>query len=385
MKIYFQEIVNNISKDVECWLKQYDLVWPAETAGRKKREVGFKNIVRSLTGFFVKPQLSNVETIYVFEGLRNKAYMEIFNPECVVIVGSHIEKKYAKSHGYKFCWSFPIDSAVHSKIHFAWDFLIFHQIQVWINNLSKYKQVVFFLCEDTRPLGIFFVHIGRVLKPKATSVCIQHGYFLRSSYKLRRDGLLSDINFVWDEEQIAVGGFKRSSTMVIGLPYEAVAKPTSRLKIILVGDSEKSLLTYVEIYNVLHYFLGLEVIYRPHPNEWQQELLDGKLKKMFLLLDNMNKVERLNGPRAIFIGTVSSLLYEAGVAGHFVACLKGGGRDAPLFNYDFEFSPLQVSALVKWISIINESPNINFLFREKNYCSPQKKFMNALNSAKITY
>ena len=100
LKKKFQEVANNIAKDVNCWLKQYDLVCPAETAGRKQRELGLKNFVRSLIGMFVKLQLSDVETIYFFEGLGNKAYMEVFDPKRVVIVGSHIEKNYAKSHGY---------------------------------------------------------------------------------------------------------------------------------------------------------------------------------------------------------------------------------------------------------------------------------------------
>jgi hypothetical protein len=84
-------------------LQQYDLVWPAETSFRQQREAGPKNIVRSLIGIFVTPQLGNGETIYFFEGLRNKTYMEIFDPASVVVIDSHIEKKYAKSHGYKFC------------------------------------------------------------------------------------------------------------------------------------------------------------------------------------------------------------------------------------------------------------------------------------------
>lgn len=385
MKKKNQDISNKIEKDVSAWLKQYELAWPAETSFSKQREVGLRNIVRSLIGIFLKPQLGDGETIYIFEGLRNKAYMEIFDPESVVIIGSHIEKNYAKSRGYKFCWSFPIESAVHTKIHFNWDSLIRRQIGIWINKLCKHKRIIFFLYEDTRPLGTFFVHMGRELRPKTTTVCIQHGIFVKSSYELRRDGLLSDVNFLWDEDQIEVGGFNRSSTMVIGLPYVAAAKPTSKLKIILVGGvSERSLDTYVEIYNFF-YSLGIEVIYRPHPNEWPQELLDGKLKKIFPQIDNFDKVERLSGPRAIFIGTVSSLLYEAGVAGHLVACLKVGGRDTPLFQYNFEFSPSQVSDLAKWVSIINSSPHIDFLFEEKKFRCPKQRFMEALHCAKILH
>jgi len=385
LKKKIQEISNKIAIDVASWLQQYGLVWPDETSFNKQREAGLRNIVRSLIGVFVKPQLGNCETIYFFEGLRNKAYMEVFDPESVVIIGSHIEKNYAKSYGYKFCWSFPIESAVHTKIYFDLDFLICRQVGIWIHKLCKHKRIIFFLYEDTRPLGTFFVHMAQALRHKATTVCIQHGYFVKSSYELRRDGLLSDINFVWDEDQIAAGDLNRSSAMVIGLPYVAVAKPTSKLKIILVGGSEKSLDTYLEIYDLLHSSLGLEVIYRPHPNEWPQELLDGKLKEMFPLLDNLNKVERLNGPRAIFIGTVSSLLYEAGVAGHIVACLKVGGRDTPLFQYNFEFNPSQVNDLAKWVSIINATPHIDFLFGEKKIRCPKQRFMEALNCAKISY
>ena len=147
----FNEVSNKICKDVKCWLQQYELVWPAETSARRQREVELINILRGLIGLFLKPQFSKAETIYIFEGLRNKAYMKLFDAKSVVIVGSHIERNYAKSNGHKFCWSFPIEAAVHSKIHFDWSILINRQIEIWIKKLSKHKRVIFF-CMKTLAL-----------------------------------------------------------------------------------------------------------------------------------------------------------------------------------------------------------------------------------------
>ena len=359
MQSAIEEIANRISEHSKSWMRQYELSAPDEIARRIKNARGTKDIVRTALGLFIKPQLDQIESIFIFEGLRNKDYMTVFRPESVIVIGSHLEKKYAKAHGYGFCWSFPVVSAIHSKMYRGWNFAINQQIKSWIKELSKFKKITFFLYEDTQPLGIFLVHLGKILKPKAVSICIQHGYLYIPKFEIRFDGRLCDVNFVWDTKQADLINSDRSSTFVIGLPYDAHAMSIDIPIVILVGtgmpydgngEYEKSLISFTKIYDVLSKRLGIKVFYRPHPNEWIHESLINQLQNDFLLLDDFEKVKRLNGPRAIFIGTISSLLYEASVAGHKVVHINLFEKASPVFDFDFEFNPENINDLVEWVS-----------------------------------
>lgn len=356
-----KKTANKISEDSKSWMTQYERGAPEEIRRRKERARGIKELIRAAIGIFINPPLKKDGSIYIFEGLRNKKYMSFFNPQSVFVVGSHLEKEYAESQGYKFCWSFPIVSAIHLKIFRDWNFPIFRQIRIWEKKLSRCERVVFFLYEDTQPLGVFFAHLGKTLKPKVVSICIQHGYFCIPKLEIRCDGRLSDINFVWDAKQAEVIGSDKSSTFVIGLPYDANAAPIKTPIIILVGtgmayegndDYEASLTTFIKIYNELHESLGLTVYYRPHPNEWLHQPLIKRLRNTFPLLDDLDKIQRLNNSKSIFIGTVSSLLYEAGVAGHLVAHINLYEKATPVFKYDFDFEPDNVDSLIEWVSSI---------------------------------
>lgn len=390
----FEKIANNISEDSKSWMRQYECSAPLEIERRRKDGRGIKDFIRTLLGIFVKPSFDNVETLFIFEGLRNKEYMSAFNPSSVIIVGSHIEKQYATSHGYGFCWSFPIDSSVHAKMYRNWDFPIKRQINTWVNKLIKFKRVVFFLYEDTQPLGVFFVHLGRLLKPRLTSVCIQHGYFVNvnSEYIIRIEGNLSDINFVWDENQAEIIGCDKITAFAIGLSYVAKAKPTSEKIVVLVGtgtpydgnyDYEKSLGIFSIIHDKLIKDTNIIVYYRPHPNEWVYGNLILELRKKFSLLDELNKVQILNGPKAIFIGSISSLLYEAGNAGHLVVHLKIHDKTEPRFKYDFSCEPSNIDSLIEWIKRINYIEDFSVQHQVLNRHSPLERFISALHAANL--
>lgn len=390
----FEKIANNISEDSKSWMRQYECVAHLEIERRRTDARGFKDFIRTLIGVFIKPDFCNVETLYIFEGLRNKEYMSAFNASSVIVIGSHKEKQYAKSHGYGFCWSFPIDSSVHAKMYRGFSLPINRQINIWIKELSRVKQVVFFLYEDTQPLGVFFVHIGRLLKPKVTSVCIQHGYFSNSEYEIRIEGNLSDINFVWDENQVKLIGCNKSAAFEVGLPYAAKAKPTTEKIVVLVGtgtpydgndDYDKTLAIFSIIHDELIKDTNIKVYYRPHPNEWVHDNLILELRKKFSLLDELNKFQILNGPKAIFIGSISSLLYEAGVAGHLVVHLKIYDKSEPSFKYDFACEPLNIHSLIDWIRSINSIEDSTVQHQILNKNSPLERFISALHAAKLVY
>lgn len=378
-------VVNKISEHCDSWLTQFAVVAPEKVMERRKLMRGTKCLIQAVLGIFIKPKLSEKKDIYIFQGLRNKEYMAVFDPASVLVVGSHVEKEYADAHGYGFCWSYPMRSAIHSKISRRLNFFAIRQINLWVKELSKFDRVIFFIYEDTQPLGVFFVYVGRLLPSIVTSVCIQHGFFLKYYYPIRIDGELSDINFVWGMSQSELISPNKLKIFEIGLPYFARAKPFNELHVILVGTGmegsgtdiyERAINTYTKIHHALANISRIKTFYRPHPNEYNDEELIVKLNNIFSLVDDPNKLAQLDGPRAIFIGVESSLLFEAGIAGHFVVRLKLD-ESLPIFHLDFEFKENEASELIQWIrSIANgkiEKPIKSTLF-----ASPHQRFKRAL-------
>lgn len=383
--------VANISEQYDCWLSQWGVVSPENVLDRRRFMRGLKCLFQAVVGTFIRPFLSNTNYIYIFEGLRNKEYMAVFSPDTVVIVGSHIEKEYAHEHGYGFAWSFPMQSAIHTKISRNWNYPAIRQLIFWKNKLSKFDKAIFFLYEDTQPLGAFFVYVSRLLPSNVSSVCIQHGYFLKYHYPIRIDGAISDFNFVWDMGQAELIGGNILKTYEIGLPYFASAKSSHEFHVILVGTGmarscrsiyELSITTYLNILNMLVEIPGVTVFYRPHPNEYNDEKLLLELSKLFKLVENTNKVDMLNGPRGIFIGGESSLLFEAGIAGHLVAHLK---LDAsiPAFNFDFQFETNGINELQQWVLSIKNSNSLVREIRSEKKMSPLERFSLALREMKL--
>lgn len=381
-----------IAIDCKSWLQQFSLVAPRNVLMREKYMGGMGSLIRSLLGFFVKPKLTKKNRIYIFEGLRNKEYMSAFDPSVVFILGSKIERNYAVKHGYGFIWSFPIISAVNIKITRNVNPFIIKQLKVWVSVLSKLNSVTFFIYEDTQPLGCFIAHTGKLLQPITKTVCIQHGFYPKESYPIRKEGALSEINFLWSESQADVIGTNSLLTYEIGLPYFAIAKQgNAALNVILVGTGtanngndfyEKSLRTYKLIAEALSQTLDVKVFYRPHPNELTDQCVLQHLESKFPLIDYSDKLRLLNGSKAVFIGTVSSLLYEAGIAGHIVIHFKLQEELIPDFNFDFEFSENQLEELLRWFLL-----NIKYLSKSEkitiNTPSPLDRFISACRKAKL--
>jgi hypothetical protein len=388
----YLNIADKISEDARNWIKQFEIIAPAEMQKRKKNTYKAKNIIITVLSIFIKPKFSDGKYLYIFQGIKNSEYMKIFNPESVVVVGSNLERDFAKIHGYNFYWASPIERAIYFKIYKNWNFFIIKQIKYWIEVLFKYEKIIIFLCEDTQPIGCYFVNIGKILKSSVTSVCIQHGYFHNQSH--RCDGVLSDVNFVWELNQVSVIGCNRSKSFEIGLPYVATAKSTSKLVVVLVGvgtsgedmeEYEKSIDAYSQIYTVLRNSTDLNIFYRPHPSEWSNETIISNLRKRLPNLDDIDKVARLNGSKVIFIGTWSSLLYEAGVAGHFVVYLKLNTELRPDFKYDLSFEYANINNLIKWIWHIESYKLTVAETNNVNQISPLGRFYRALQSAKLIF
>lgn len=382
----------NIADDVESWLYQSDRFHPLEIANRRKSMRQFNEVIRAALGILIIKKIISFEESYIFEGLRNKEYMSFFKPSSVFIVGSHLEKKYAQLYGHNFIWSFPVVSAVRLKLSRTWNLFIIAQLYIWRRRLKSSKKVIFFLYEDTQPLGVFFVHLGRLYDSRVKTVCIQHGYFCKLTSERRYDGLLCDINFLWDKKQINLIKCNATSAFEVGLPYTANAQQDKDIILVFVGigipyngtdDYEKSLNVFSEICKKIIDDPRISIVYRPHPNEWAHVEIINDLRGRYKALDNLSVLERLNGPRAIFIGTISSLLYEAGVAGHIIAHMKLHKEMTVAFHKDFDFDVLNIDIFVDWIIKVI-SREIYFEREEKSTkYTPIERFSKALYKANL--
>lgn len=384
-------LINRIKADCVEWNTQYESSSFNEMKMRRDYSLGLVELIRCFLGIFIYPKFGKSDVVYVFEGLRNKYYMAAFDRSMVVVIGSHEERRFAKINGYGFIWSFPVDAAVRSKVYRDWDFFISRQILRWSNRLKK--NVIFFLYEDTQPLGTFLAHVSRCLPANTKSVCIQHGYFAELKNPLRYDGKISDINFVWDERQAQLMGLDRAKTFSIGLPYSASARHCNELPIVLVGVGtpyyDFNLYTailnvFTEIAKIVRNDLGRSVIYRPHPTELIYPEIMGDLDKRFEEIDALGKVDRLNSARSIFIGNISSLLYEAKSAGHFVVFVDINDKARPVFEYDLKINPLNLTELIGWIKntsikLTEIGENVECSFDE----NPLTRFRHAVIEAKL--
>jgi hypothetical protein len=384
LKDTLEEIALNCHK----WMSQWEVVAANYVLERKGNMKSLKVFSQVAFGLFIKPHFDQNKNVYIFQGLRNKEYMAIFEPNSVVIVGSHLEKEFAIKHGYGFCWAFPIQGAIYSKMIRNWDYPGIRQLNFWIKKLSKCNRVIFFLQEDTQPLGTFFVYLGKLLPSIVNSVCIQHGFFLKYYYPIRNDGEISDVNFVWKFSQSKLIKSNKLKTYEIGLPYHSIAKPMDMLNVVLVGTGmmgsgsdiyDRSINAYFKICKALINVPGIKILYRPHPNEVGNKNLIAYLSKLFFMVENQHKVQQLNGPQSIFVGVESSLLFEAGIACHFVAHLKLD-ESVPDFYYDFQFNENETKKLIDWIRCVADR-KLSKKIEIQSIGTPQERFKLALHES----
>lgn len=377
----------SIASIVSDWMNQYSKFSPNEIKKRIKSYSNLKNIIRVILGFFYKYKFGEVRELYIFEGVRYKEYMSALNPNSIIIIGSHVEKKFAIENNYGFIWSFPITSAVEIMITMGWKFFLDHQISNWISDLNKFNKINFILYEDTQPVGVYLNKISEILEPNTKCICIQHGFFVKN-LGMRYDGSITKFNFVWDDTQINLISASKENTYIIGLPYYAIAKKNDHISVVFVGLGtagdgsdcyEKSLKIYSNIKKNLSKLNINDVIYRPHPNEWADKILISKLKKMFGDLDQTDKVVRLNSSHSIFVGTVSSLLYEAGIAGHTVASLVLNTELITLFRKNIEFKEFEVNYFIEWVVSNKEKLISKSCFEEIDPFDPKDRFQRLIS------
>jgi hypothetical protein len=385
-------IIESIKFNIIEWIVSQDQYQKGIILKKFKLMKNSKEIIKAVVGIFYNKKKFKDQNYFIFQGLNNKIYMNYFDPRAVIIVGSHNEKLYAENNNHEFIWSFPVTSAINNKIARNWDFYLNFQLKKFKKIFEYSKRITIFIFEDTQPLGVFLTHLARLDSAKFQPVCIQHGYFARSPIKRRYDGELTDINFLWSMKQTEVIKTNKSKTFSIGLPYNAIAKPKDEIiKVYLIGtglpfdnnDYNKSIQIYRKILDDLNQIDNLEIYYMPHPNEWRHDKLIQKLKTIFNLIDNKNKIEILNGPQSIIVGATSSFLYEAGVASHYIVHLRHHQILKVDFEIDLEIDSHEINKLFDFINKIKYNLIEKVIDVKKIHLTPIERFENALISANL--
>jgi hypothetical protein len=380
------KLTNKIKTICINWNKKFEKIALQSVFKRENYARSFKDFVHCLISIFFFPNFSNSKIFYFFDDLSNQNFFSLLSKNDVFIIGSRKEKEFANKNGYQFIWSFPITSCVRSKVYKNYNFFINLIFYKWQKKLENHK-CIFFLKEDTQPLGAFLSVLSKSLK-FSKSICIQHGYFTRNFNQIP-DGLNCDYNFLWDSSQAKLKELKLKNIFEVGVPYKTKIFFKKKTPVILVGTGEylnnyklykKSLQNFFEIKNILKKQLNITPIYRPHPAEYEVESNITLIRNMFEKIDHLNKFKRLNNNRSIFIGCISSIMYEAGIAGHHIVYLYIPYRHykkwKPAFRYDIMIKSGKYNNLLPWIKKKMRTWN-----KKNNYAlnnDYQKKFLNSI-------
>ena len=395
-----KKIITKIRKSVvaNCisWNKDWKKHSPCGIDSREKIGRNIFQFFKCLISIFVFLKNIKSKRVYVFQGLRNKIYCKAFKKNQVVIIGSYKEFFYCKKNGYHFIWSFPIQSSVFLCIYRNINFFLDLVISRWFSRF-KSKKITFFVHEDTQPVGSFICFFSRYLSDSKT-ICIQHATYLRNFHS-KPQGYMSKYNFVWHFDQIKFLNFDKNYTFVIGNNYEAKAKMKGNPNIILVGPgnslANKDLYSYqiknfIKLSKIIKKNLPLKIIYRPHPEELQTANLLEKLKTDFKIIDTSNKLIALRQARSIFIGYVSSLLYEAKLAGHKTVFIKNKNYKNLSFVPDFNLRIGENTKFIEWVKSVVKNNYVSFLKKtnkanKNKSAKPLFRFVTALKKLEKKY
>jgi hypothetical protein len=263
----------------------------------------------------------------IFLSSRFRWLLEAVREDQPIVVGNLRDLRAARELAVSFSFSGDLMATCYPIIDGRAGFASRLVVKRWLKFFRRQSErCVLIVPHDTLPISTLLVSIANECRNVVT-VCIQHGLF-DSSFQLDDiDGRNCRINLVYDRAQRAE--IERRLPDVIaeemGLPtdFRAKVRRTAPL-VVLVGTGvpeclvryERALSVFAEGAAVLR-SAGLAVEYRPHPSESPNHL-----QKFGIPLNTMEKSALLASERRIFVGFSSTLLYEAGSAGHGVILLE---------------------------------------------------------------
>lgn len=319
-----EDILINMREDYRAFLNYYMNFSPIFAQGKIRQYSWSKalaySILLRIAVLLLRMFCLNAPPKYVFQGLRHINLIKVLLPSDVMIIGGRGEFIYCRKMGYRFHWGGYLSKSFElfffaDKIGAISDAVSFvRKLFTPSVNIQRYL----FLWEDSQPIGLTLSLALRSVE-SINVVCVSHGYnYAFSEKRIILDGSNCKFNFVYDVEQAKL--FNKSTTFVLGLPYEVKLANTIKPKVVLVehtglaagAEYIVSVYHFLKLYGILKR-AGYDVIYRVRPGG---DTIYAS--SMFSDISVADKFDLLAESRMIFIGFSSTLLYEAKVFGNLV-------------------------------------------------------------------
>jgi hypothetical protein len=354
---------------LNSWLEHYAIMHPLRAAKAERHLALIPNLIKSLLGIFLTPRFNMFrDHRFVLQGTRNLHYLSNIKSTDIAIIGSWAEYKVAQKSGFGFIWGFPVEAAVRLSMKYGFPCFLDYQLSAWSHAFNQQSPTLILTYEDTQPLGAFLSYLSRLYANDyvCKTICIQHGYFPQTLPKMPVDGSFTDYNLLWDSAQVGIVKCNSAQAYDIGPPVAVKCQSIDVSCVVFVGsgandsgsrDYQDLLDLFFSIYNKLPSEIRNRVFYRPHPNEIDCRRLTKKLILLFGQLDLRTKVSLLSNARAIFVGSVSSLLYEAHILGHIVIAVDGISKYERIsFEPDYLFQSYETSTISRLITSLFSAP-----------------------------
>lgn len=347
-----QELIRNTAKDrFSEFLRECGKAFPNYIQVRYSKKINPILAVIYISIFFVGGLLAillfrkSKKGKHFFQGARYHDIHDLFPPENVVIIGGIKELRYARLKGYGFHWDgyirklFNIFYFLQSRV--AFDVLFFIVRNLLGRQIGIQGRI--FLFEDTVQIGVPLASILRDITPV---VCIAHGFFAKANngFHVVCDGDLCSFNFIYEHYQKDFYFRDKETCFTLGLPYEVPLLDGVSREIILVEQSTTDMpeeyilcLNRMQSLAKILNICGYKFTYRSRPGVASSFIMNGLCS-----IHNGDKMELLGGSRKIFIGFNSTLLYEAGAAGHVTIGLNDDELSyTRVFAVDFFISEIK--------------------------------------------
>ena len=327
------------------------------------KDSGIKVFLKTLLNVF-NPDKTKKK--YIVLGLREESFLtSLPRKNTLLIVRNFREAFFAIKKGYSFRYLglaeyYLIRAYFENKPSLLQGLV--KQLVVLVTSSKKSRFIFYF--NDCAPLEVIFRIISNEGK-RVFTVCVQHGVLLKSHQGFIQEGSLSDYFLANGHEQAEIAPkFLGEKVKIVNLgpAYELpLLKEKSFLEVILVSnggadvDLKRSQLTNLILNklskkleeNLINYAIKL------HPSDIILSY-DAK-EKIFLGTKN----DVLSNNPKIFIGFVSSLLYEAHSIGHTSIEIKIRDESVRLYSQqlntfvpDYSFYDDQLNELCQKLSMI---------------------------------
>lgn len=258
---------------------------------------------------------------YLFYGCKYLDIMAGLPAGEVAVLGGPKEWPICLRHGftfYSFCGGYQ---GVVGRLAGRRNALVAYDRQ-FRRDLAEVDGACLIVSNDTLPPSRYLVETFRQAAPRGRVVCIQHGIYQTGYRTPLIEGHLSDLNLVYSERQGDIfvrNGVGAETIRVLGFHSDYPRRDTkpARPAVCILSEGWHP---YDRTLGDAHYHfikrlaqelraLGLEVVVRPHPSENRR-----RCQQEFGPIDTL-ALKRSLQKYDLFVGTGSTVLIEAGLAG----------------------------------------------------------------------